>query len=131
MTGMLPWAAVAAGAAVGAPARYLLDQLISRRVAAVFPYGTLAVNVLGSFLVGLLAGLLLRGGSPGPAAALAWAGLGTGFCGAFTTFSTFGFESVRLAEDGSYAEAGLNVLVSAAAGLLAVAAGWLVASLAG
>ncbi|MEV0400299.1 fluoride efflux transporter CrcB [Actinoallomurus sp. NPDC050550] len=106
------------GGAVGAPSRYLLDRYVQRRRESVFPWGTLAVNLIGCLILGLLTGAahdLSR-----PVVSL----LGTGFCGALTTFSTFGFETVRLLENGSFREAGLNVLASVGLGLLAATAGY-------
>ena len=78
---------IALGAAVGAPARYLTDRAIQSRHATVFPWGTFTVNVFGSFIFGVLAASTHRLDS-----ALA-AGLGTGFCGALTTYSTFSYET--------------------------------------
>ncbi|MEU6409832.1 fluoride efflux transporter CrcB [Microbispora sp. NPDC046933] len=113
------------GGAVGAPARYLADRLVQRLHDSVFPWGTLSVNVAGSLLLGLLLGA--RDGLGLPAAAVTL--LGAGFCGALTTFSTFGFESVRLLEEGSVLEAGLNALGSLVLGVLAAAAGFALAAL--
>jgi fluoride exporter len=110
---------VAAGGIVGAPARYLLDQAVTRRAGPGWPWGTLVINLSGSLLLGFLTGLTLAGHLPPAAKAL----LGTGFCGAYTTYSTFTFETVRLAENGRYLGAAGNVLVSVLAGLAAAAAG--------
>ncbi|MGH3387997.1 MAG: fluoride efflux transporter FluC [Actinomadura sp.] len=96
---------VALGAAVGAPLRYLADRLVQARHDTVFPWGTFTVNVLGSALLGFLAAL------PAGTGTLALAG--TGFCGALTTYSTFGYETLRLARDG----AGLPAVCNAAAGV--------------
>lgn len=87
---------VALGAGVGAPCRYLVDTTVTARAGARLPWGTLTVNLLGSLALGVLAGLALTG----EAAPLALSLLGVGFCGAFTTASTFGWEIVALAEDG-------------------------------
>jgi CrcB protein len=112
---------VALGAAVGAPARYHVDRWLQRRTGAGFPYGTLAVNVIGSFVLGLVVA-----GGPGAR----WqALLGVGFCGAFTTYSTFGYETVRLAEDGARTTALINVGCQLALGLSAAALGWWLGSL--
>jgi len=108
------------GAAVGAPSRWLLDQAISSRNARAFPLGTWTINITGSLLLGLIA----AASAFGPATLAFVALAGTGFCGGFTTFSTFGFETIRLGEEGSNVEAGLNVVSSLAIGLLAAAAGW-------
>ncbi|GLW25482.1 fluoride efflux transporter CrcB [Microbispora triticiradicis] len=107
------------GGIVGAPARYLADRLAQRLHDSVFPWGTLAVNVSGSLVLGLLLGARDDLGLPAAMVTL----LGTGFCGAFTTFSTFGFETVRLLEEGAVLEAGLNALGSLVLGVLAAAAG--------
>ncbi|WP_370346295.1 fluoride efflux transporter CrcB [Catenulispora sp. MAP5-51] len=105
--------AVSAAAALGAPARYLLDRAIAGRRSSALPLGTMAINLTGAFLLGLLTGLAAHHGLPKEAVVV----LGTGFCGAYTTFSTFSYETMRLVEDGSIAEAGTNVAVSLAAGM--------------
>ncbi|MEV7801968.1 fluoride efflux transporter CrcB [Microbispora sp. NPDC088329] len=113
------------GGVVGAPARYLADRLVQRLHDSVFPWGTLSVNLAGSLVLGLLLGA--RDGLGLPAETLTL--LGTGFCGALTTFSTFGFETVRLLEEGSVLEACLNALGSLVLGVLAAAAGFALAAL--
>jgi CrcB protein len=100
---------VALGAAVGAPSRYLLDRAVQSRHDSVFPWGTLTVNVLGCFVLGLLTGL--------PAAPVFAALLGTGFCGALTTYSTFSYETLRLLRTRAWLLAGFNVVLSLVAGL--------------
>lgn len=110
---------VVLGAAVGAPLRFLADRIIQTRHDSVFPWGTLSVNIAGSFLLGMLAaGVDTNGVSDGLMSAL-----GTGFCGALTTYSTFGYETLRLIEDGSRFYATLNVIVNVAAGLTAAFGG--------
>jgi CrcB protein len=109
---------VALGAAVGAPLRYFTDRSVQARHDSVFPWGTLAVNVVGS----LLLGFILGGASAGGVSAAVVAGCGTGFCGALTTYSTFGYETVRLGEGGSWLYGFANIVASLAAGL---AAAWL------
>jgi len=104
---------VALGAAVGAPLRYLADRAVQARHDSVFPWGTLTVNAVGSFVLGCLIG------ASGPLFAL----LGTGLCGALTTYSTFGYETVQLARTGSRLYALLNVVGSIAIGLLCAWAG--------
>lgn len=106
---------VALGAAVGAPLRYLVDRAVRARGDPAFPWGTLLVNVAGSLLLGVLVG----GAPPGPVGAL----VGTGFCGALTTYSTFGYETLRLWRDGSWRLATLNVTAHLVAGLAAAGAG--------
>lgn len=109
---------IALGAAVGAPARYLADRNIQVRHETVFPWGTLSVNLVASLFLGVLAGLGTR---IGPAVS---ALLGTGFCGALSTYSTFSYESMRLAQDGARFYAALNIVVSLVAGIGAAALGW-------
>jgi len=109
---------VFAGAVVGAPLRYLTDRAVQSRHSGLFPWGTLGVNVVGCLVLGALAGV--GSALPTPAMAL----LGTGFCGALTTYSTFSYETLRLVEEDVYLHAVLNVLVSVAAGLGAVYLGY-------
>jgi CrcB protein len=116
---------VVLGAAVGAPLRYLTDRAVNGRHDSLFPWGTLAVNVAGSFLLGLLfAGARAHGVSPQVTALL-----GTGFCGALTTYSTFGYETVRLFAGRSHFHAVANVVASITAGLGAAFCGAAVAQL--
>ncbi|HSV65912.1 MAG TPA: fluoride efflux transporter CrcB [Mycobacteriales bacterium] len=100
------------GGALGAPARYLTDRALAARTRSAFPWGTLAVNVVGSGLLGLLAGL--GGALPSAVGTL----VGTGFCGALTTYSTFGYETVRLVEEGASWLAARNVLANVVLGLI-------------
>ncbi len=116
---MNPVFAVAAAGALGAPARYLADAYVQERAPGAFPLGTFAINVTGSLLLGVITGLALYHGL----GTLPKASVGTGFCGAYTTFSTFSYETVRLVEDGSLFEAGLNVGASLVVGLAAAAIG--------
>jgi CrcB protein len=111
---------VVAGAVVGAPLRYLVDQFVQARHGSPFPWGTLVVNAAGSLLLGAVAAAV-AGGAP------SWWGtlLGTGFCGALTTFSTFGLETVRLLEEGALRVAVLNTGVSLLVGMAACSGGWL------
>ena len=118
------WAGFVAAGAAGAAARYLTDIAVARRAAGAFPWGTLVVNVTGSFLFGFLTGLSIHHGLPRPARVI----LGVGFCGAYTTFSTFTFETVRLVEEGLPGEALRSVAWQVLAGLPAAAAGLAVAN---
>lgn len=116
--------AAAAGGA-GAVLRYLADGAVQDRTAGPFPWGTLVVNVTGSFLLGVLTGLAWHHGLPP-----AWdAVLGTGFCGGLTTWSTASWESVRLVEDRLFKEAFAYTLGGLVAALAAAVAGIALATL--
>jgi CrcB protein len=107
---------VAGGAAVGAPLRYLTDRAVQSRHESSFPFGTLLVNLVASLVLGLVTG----------ATDLSPTGLalvGTGFCGALSTYSTYSFETVRLAEGGQWRLAALNVGASIGLGLGAASLG--------
>ncbi|MBV8949252.1 MAG: fluoride efflux transporter CrcB [Actinobacteria bacterium] len=112
-------AGLAVAGALGAPARYLFDRWVQERTARPFPLGTLVINVSGSFALGILTGLALYHAFPSTPKTI----LGTGFCGAFTTFSTFAYETVRLAEARALKAAAWNVIASLTLPLLAAAAG--------
>ncbi|MEU3987444.1 fluoride efflux transporter CrcB [Streptomyces platensis] len=113
------WLLVVAGAAVGAPLRYLTDRYVQSRHDTVFPWGTFIVNVAGSLILGLLAGAVAAGAASSHAQLL----LGTGLCGGLTTYSTFSYETLRLAADGARGYAAANAVASVAAGLAAAFAG--------
>jgi CrcB protein len=116
----MTWLLVAVGAAVGAPARYLLDRTVQSRHLGTWPWGTLTVNVLGSFVLGVVAAAFGAAGPDADVTAL----IGTGFCGALTTYSTLGYEVVRLAATGHRRDAWLTIGVSTFAGVAAAALGW-------
>jgi CrcB protein len=115
----LAWVAFLVAAAVGAPARYLLDGWVQDRTRGAFPWGTFAVNVSGCAALGVLTGL----GLYHELAPTTRTVVGTGGLGAYTTFSTFTFETVRLAEEGAVADALLNVAATMVVGLAAAAIG--------
>ncbi len=114
----MTWLLVAAGAAVGAPLRYLTDRAVQARHAGVFPWGTFVVNVTGCFILGCVAGAGYAAASHDVVLLI-----GTGFCGALTTYSTFSYETLRLAQDGPRWFAPLNVLASIVVGVAAAAGG--------
>jgi fluoride exporter len=117
----LPYILVGAGSFVGGNARYVLGRWVAGWVDARFPLGTFLINVLGSFLLGFLAGLLASRALPhSDSLRLA---LGVGFCGGFTTFSTFEYENHALLEDGLWLSAVANIALSLVVGLLAVRLG--------
>ena len=112
---MAVWVGVVVIGGVGAVLRFLVDRAVSSRAAGSFPYGTLAVNLTGALLLGLLSGLALS-----PHLALL---AGTAFVGSYTTFSTWMLESQRLGEDGETRALAANLAVALAVGLLAAWAG--------
>jgi fluoride exporter len=110
------------GAAVGAPLRYLTDRAVQGWQGSALPWGTFTVNVIGSLVLGLLTAAAVTGDvSPGTQLVI-----GTGFCGALTTYSTFSWETLRLFEDDAPLLAGVNVVGSILAGLAAAATGFAV-----
>ena len=115
---------VCIGSFFGGGARYLVSKAVQSWVAVpsfpAFPWGTMAVNIVGCFLIGLLSGLSL-GGQISPSTKLV---LVTGFCGGFTTFSTFMNENLLLGRDGAMLSAVLYTLLSLALGLIAVIVGY-------
>jgi fluoride exporter len=114
----LVWAGVALLGGAGGLARFLLDAVVSERTAGRLPYGTFVVNLSGATLLGVLAGVALRGD--------ALLLCGTALLGSYTTFSTWMLESHRLGEDGHGRALAANVVVSLALGLAGVALGrWL------
>ena len=114
---------IALGGACGAVVRFLMSSGRYQGLGRGFPYGTLAVNVVGSFLIGLLTEALIL---QRIAIAVEYrAAILVGFIGAFTTFSTFSLETIYLLEQGSFGKAGLNILVSVLGCLLAVWVGLL------
>ncbi len=119
------WVAFVAACSLGALVRYLVDGWAQARFAQTFPWGIWVVNVSGSFLLGILAGLNETSHLGGVPMAIA----GTGFCGAYTTFSTLAVQTVELAEDGLALQAALNALGTLLAGLMAAAAGFWLGSL--
>lgn len=108
---------VALAGTLGALSRYGLEGLISERFTGSLPLGTFVVNVTGSFALGLVFVVLTERTTVDPALRTA---ITIGFLGAYTTFSTFSFETVRLLEDGAYATAILNVIATLVLGLIAV-----------
>lgn len=116
---------VAIGAAVGGMSRYGLAGFVQQRVGAGFPLATLIINVTGSFLLGFLMRYALTSGAVSPEAR---ALLTTGFCGGYTTFSTFSYETVLLVEDGEYRRAALYVGLSVVLALAGTIAGLAAAS---
>lgn len=119
--------AVGVAAALGAAGRYLVDQVVQHQHDQTFPWGTFVINVTGSFLLGLTTGWAAHHGLPAVPTTL----IGVGFLGGYTTWSTYLWESLALAEAGAIGTAALNVVGSLAAGFAAAAGGFGVALLAG
>ncbi|MFF9479304.1 fluoride efflux transporter CrcB [Streptomyces sp. NPDC014733] len=107
------WLLVIAGAAVGAPLRYLTDRAVQARHDSVFPWGTFTVNITACVILGLVTGAAASGAVPSQVQLT----LGTGLCGALSTYSTFSYETLRLAEDGARFLAAANVVAQLVAGL--------------
>ena len=109
---------IALGAALGAPARYLTDRTVQARHETGFPWGTLSVNIAASLVLGALTG------ASGQIGTYTAALVGTGFCGALSTYSTFSYEVMRLIQDRAHFYAALNVALSLIAGIGAAALGY-------
>jgi fluoride exporter len=114
---------VALGAAVGAPLRYLIDRAVQARHRGRFPWGTFTINMVGSIVLGALTGAATAL-PPDVVPTAVQAVVGTGFCGALTTYSTFSYESVTLLEGRSPVTAVANLVGSVVAGLLVAALAW-------
>lgn len=121
---MINCIAVFFGGGIGAVARYAVSIFFARSLtsALTFPLATLVINVLGSFILGFLYAMSVFSGKLSPELHLA---LTAGFCGAFTTFSTFSLEIFNLIRDGAFGSAFLYVVASFVLGLIAVAFGFL------
>ncbi len=103
------YAAIALGGAIGACLRFALSEAMLHLFCRAFPFGTLLVNILGSFIIGLLYGLILTEQlAPNPWRVF----IGIGILGAFTTFSTFSMDTVLMLQQGAFVKATLNVLAN-------------------
>lgn len=121
MATLMPYLLVGLGGFIGANARFVVARLVGALFETRFPLGTFVINVSGSFLLGVLGTVAAQRLMPdSEAMRLA---LGVGFLGAFTTFSTFEFETHALIADGSWLTATTNMVASLFVGLLAVRAG--------
>lgn len=118
---MLTYLWVAIGGALGSVSRFWLNNFITARTGEGFPWGTLLINVLGSFAIGVIAALP---GTSDPAKKFLMAGV----CGGFTTFSAFSLQTLELTQRGEWLRAGGNILGSVILCLVAVWLGWLLAS---
>lgn len=116
--------AVALAGALGAPARFLVERAISAHRGRRFPWGTLVVNVTGSLALGFITGLALYHGLSNTPKTV----VGTGFIGAYTTFSTYAYETIDVAERSSPRLAGAYAVVSLVAGVAAATLGLVLAA---
>lgn len=115
--------AIMLAGATGAVLRFVIDAAVKHRRTVSFPWATIVINVTGSLLLGVLAGLVIFGGAPNSLQQIA----GTGFCGGYTTFSTASFETVRLAQQRHSVKALANAVGSLVVSVGACAAGLLLA----
>jgi CrcB protein len=120
LTPYLPYLVVGVGGFLGANSRYLVANWAAARIGATFPYGTLIINVTGSFVIGLFLTIVTERVVAPPSLRLFFA---TGFLGAYTTFSTFTYESLTLLQTGDYLAGATNLLGSLTLGVLAVTLG--------
>jgi CrcB protein len=118
------WLGVAIAGALGAPTRYLVELAVSARTGRRFPWGTLLVNVTGSFALGFITGLALYHGLGARSKTI----VGTGFVGAYTTYSTFAYETVDVSERASARAASAYATVSIVAGVAAATLGLVLAA---
>lgn len=119
---MLIAVAVGVAGAVGSVARYLIDGAVQDRTSGFFPFGTLTVNLAGSFVLGVLAGAALHHADTATAKTI----IGTGFCGGLTTWSTASWETIRLVEEGAADTAVRFTITNMAASLAAAGLGLLI-----
>jgi CrcB protein len=127
---MVAYLLVALGGALGSVARFGIGDFVSQKLgdsAAVFPWGTVIVNITGSFIIGFLGALTTAEGPMKPQSRIfATQFFMTGICGGYTTFSSFSLQTLNLMRDGEWLYAGGNVLLSVFLCLIAVWLGWMV-----
>lgn len=127
MDGAVTYLMVALGGAIGSVARYWAAIAVARAWGAAFPWGTVLINISGSFLIAFFGGLTAASGAL-PASNHLRVLVMVGFCGGYTTFSSFSLQTLELLNDGQALAAMGNILVSVIPGLLAAAAGWYLAA---
>lgn len=121
---------VALGGALGSVSRYWVNGLISEKFGATFPWGTLVINVTGSFIIGFVGALAIPEGRMDSASRqFATQFLMIGVCGGYTTFSSFSLQTLNLLRDREWLYAGGNILVSVVLCMIAVWLGWLLGSI--
>ena len=107
---------VIVGSSIGGAARYLSQEFVQKNFPSFIPLSTLSVNIVGSFIIGIIYALAERSKISAEVRIL----IATGFCGGFTTFSSFAFENVKLLQDGEFFNTGLYILLSLVIGFIAV-----------
>ena len=126
---MIAYLWVAIGGALGSVSRFWLSGVVARHFGETFPWGTLVINVTGSFAIGVIGSLASpEGRMDSQSRALATQFLMYGICGGYTTFSSFSLQTLNLARDGEWLYAGGNVILSVILCLVAVWLGWLLGS---
>jgi CrcB protein len=126
---MLAYLWVAIGGALGSVSRYWLSGLVAARFGETFPFGTLVINVTGSFLIGIFAALAIpEGRMDSPSRAFATQFLMIGICGGYTTFSSFSLQTLNLLREREWLYAGGNVILSVILCMIAVWLGYLLGS---
>lgn len=108
---------IGSGSCIGGICRYLTQLFVQKYYPSSFPFGTLSVNIIGCFIIGIIYALADKGNMLSPAMRLL---LATGFCGGYTTFSSFAYENISLIRDGEFFYAGLYVMLSTFIGFTAV-----------
>lgn len=121
---MLIWLYVAVGSAMGGVSRYVIGTAVQQRFGLAFPVGTLLVNITGSLLLGFILRFALGGTQISPETRVF---LTTGFCGGYTTFSTFSYDTAVMFESGQYRRAVVYVTLSVVLSVLATFAGFALA----
>jgi len=123
---MLAYLWVALGGALGSVARFWVNGLVSEKFGATFPWGTLVINVFGSFVIGVIGALAIpEGRLDTPTRVFATQFLMIGVCGGYTTFSSFSLQTLNLLREREWLYAGGNVVLSVVLCMMAVWLGWL------
>jgi CrcB protein len=126
---MIAYLWVAIGGALGSVSRFWLNGIVSSRFGETFPWGTMLINVSGSFIIGVIGGLAVpEGRMDSSSRAFATQFLMIGICGGFTTFSSFSLQTLNLLRDREWLYAGGNVILSVVLCLVAVWLGWMLGS---
>jgi fluoride exporter len=125
---MIAYLLVAIGGALGSVSRYWLSGFVAQRVGETFPWGTIIINITGSFVIGVFAALTAAEGRSSPSPKMVQFVM-VGICGGYTTFSSFSLQTLRLVQDREWLYAGGNVVVSVVLCLIAVWLGYMLGSM--